>query len=329
MTIDPTPFLSTVVLASVALVAIVGGLLVARFVSLDSDQRGSRKVLTDAVERLEVARDRARTARQRLLRREASGFFRDPDVIEAVVDRGVTSTDELMRIARWDYAPGELAPFAAEVAEEAVRARETLPGLVRRSELTWDQFSRNHPDLPEIRWPRAWERVYDGIAQVIAQAEAKRQREAERSMSPAERMMAQISRPPSFIYDLAPPATDYRATAERRYDEMLASHAQAKQQVEDYEGELARLRLAHAEIVRPDARLWWGAIILIVLTILGVVVPLSVMATGPRDLTPVRWVLYPFIASLALLIGYIVWYLTQLTRSKQDRPDAKNTSRAA
>ena len=42
------------------------------------------------------------------------------------------------------------------------------------------------------------------------------------------------------------------------------------------------------------------------------------MATGPRDLAQVRWVLYPFLASLAVLIGYIVWYLAKLTGDRQD-----------
>jgi hypothetical protein len=40
--VDPAPFLSTVILASAAFVAIVGGLLVARFVGLDSDQQTMR-----------------------------------------------------------------------------------------------------------------------------------------------------------------------------------------------------------------------------------------------------------------------------------------------
>jgi hypothetical protein len=62
--------------------------------------------------------------------------------------------------------------------------------------------------------------------------------------------------------------------------------------------------------------------ILIVFTLLGVVVPLWDMATGPRDLAQVRWVLYPFIGSLALLIGYIVVYLIQLTRNKPDQQTA-------
>lgn len=64
--------------------------------------------------------------------------------------------------------------------------------------------------------------------------------------------------------------------------------------------------------------MWWGVVILIIFAVLGVVVPLGVMATGPHDLAPVRWVFWPFILSLAALIGYIVVYLVQLTRTKRD-----------
>ena len=92
----------------------------------------------------------------------------------------------------------------------------------------------------------------------------------------------------------------------------------SKQQVEDYESERSRLQLEHAEVIRPDARLWWGIGILITFTILGVALPLGVMVTGPRDLAQVRWVLYPFITSLVGLLGYIVLYLIQLTRTKAD-----------
>jgi preprotein translocase subunit SecE len=118
------------------------------------------------------------------------------------------------------------------------------------------------------------------------------------------------------------PFTDSGAIAARRHDELLANHARAKQQVEDYQAELGRLRMEHAEIVWPDARLWWGVAILIVFTVLGVVLLLWVMATGPHDLTALRWVLYPFIGSLVVLIGYIVVYLVQLTRNKDGQSTA-------
>jgi hypothetical protein len=59
MATDPTPFLSTIAGASSGPVAIVGGLLVARFVSLDSEQRGAQHVLDDTEARLATARQRA------------------------------------------------------------------------------------------------------------------------------------------------------------------------------------------------------------------------------------------------------------------------------
>jgi hypothetical protein len=96
--VDPTPFLATVVGTSVTLAAIVGGLLVARFVSIDSDQRTSRKVLADARERLEAARARAAAAWQEILDWDADDFFWSSRVAKAIAD-GVTAPQDLMRIA--------------------------------------------------------------------------------------------------------------------------------------------------------------------------------------------------------------------------------------
>ncbi|MFE2430596.1 hypothetical protein ACFXJ5_28100 [Streptomyces sp. NPDC059373] len=64
---DPAPFLSTITTASAALVAIVGGLLVARFVTLSSEQEGAQRVLNDAMARRDVAKVRAEEARRNLL----------------------------------------------------------------------------------------------------------------------------------------------------------------------------------------------------------------------------------------------------------------------
>jgi hypothetical protein len=321
VTIDPTPFLSAIATVAVALVAIIGGLLVARFVSLDSEQRASRKVLADARERLRLAEGRVQTAWGKILRWDADGFFSAPEVIEAVVDKGIMSPAELMRMANWSHGPDELAPFVTEVAGEVDRAREAISSRIRSSDVFWSDFRRRHRDLPKTRWPRVWEHVYDSMVQEVARAEARRKEIAKRSMTSFERMTAQLTAGPRPSLGYLPgPITDRRATEDRRHDELLAGYARANQQVEDYEAELGRLRLQHAEIVRPDVRLWWGVGILIIVTILGVVVPLLVMATGPRDLAAVRWVLYPFVGSLAVLIGYIVVYLVQLTRNKPDQP---------
>ena len=95
--VDPAPFLSTVILASAALVAIVGGLLVARFVGLDSDQLTSRKLIADAEDRLAVARRRADAAQRDLIRWEAWDFLGE-DVAKAIAT-GQTDVRELRKLA--------------------------------------------------------------------------------------------------------------------------------------------------------------------------------------------------------------------------------------
>lgn len=57
------------------------------------------------------------------------------------------------------------------------------------------------------------------------------------------------------------------------WEQRITRDERAQQQVEDYEDELRRLRESHEEIVRPDARLWWGVVILILFAIAGVGLP--------------------------------------------------------
>jgi len=52
------------------------------------------------------------------------------------------------------------------------------------------------------------------------------------------------------------------------------------------------------------------------MAIAGAALPLWIMAQGPKDLASVRWVFWVFATSLAALLGYIVVYLAQLTRTK-------------
>src|SRR3569833_4243717 len=68
---DPTPFLSTAIQTSAGMVAIVGGLLVARFISLESEQLGAEQLIEEAEGRLAGAEERARNEKRTLRRYEA------------------------------------------------------------------------------------------------------------------------------------------------------------------------------------------------------------------------------------------------------------------
>jgi len=337
---DPAPFLSTIILASAGLVAIIGGLLVARFVSLDSDQRGSHKIMSEARDRLNSARQRAKDARDSRLGWHARLFFRGP-VLKAIRD-GISDPAELMRLDDdWPFTEQELQPYAADVFEECTRARATLGergGAIDQfgGLDAWDDFRRATSDLPEIRWDRVWEDVFDEIKlQRLEEQQAAERREREQRRREREQraesspfglnfpefggLAEQLATGPNYSPMaglIATPRTDYGVTRARREDELRAADDRGRQQVEDYEAELRRLQQAHAEIVRPDARLWWGVGVLGIFAIVGVGLPAWVMSQGPDNLASVRWLFWPFAISLALLIGYIVVYLVKLTSDR-------------
>lgn len=331
---DPAPFLSTIILASAALVAIIGGLLVARFVGLDSDQQSSRRVLSDAAARLASARRRAAEARGNLVAWEARSFLSSSRVLNAI-GRGYSDLQLLRRLGDCPLSDEELRPFVAEVADEFTQAREVLTARVSRSSDTdWGRFRLMTPDLPKIRWPQIWEGIFDEIVEKISKEAAREEAAKRRAVAqsnprsnPAAGLFASLPEaalqfetwplPRAKLLGMA--ATD-TVTRARRYDELVAANERAQQRVEDYEDELRRLRQEHREIVRPHARLWWAVGILTAFTIVGVGVPAWLMSEGPGNLGAVQWLVYPFAGALAALLIYIVVYLAQLTRRRAPSP---------
>ena len=239
----------------------------------------------------------------------------------------------------WPFTIQELQPYATEIADEFERARAVLgergPAIDQfEGRHPWDDFRRATPDLPEIRWDRVWENVFVEIRferyQLQREAELREREERRRAREESaksslfgglgfEGLSEQLmrARPGLDLPSIAPPPqTDYGVIRARREDELRAADERASQQVEDYDAELRRLQQDHAEIVRPDSRLWWGVGILGIFAILGVGLPAWIMGQGPDNLTSVRWLFWPFALSLALLIGYIVVYLVKLTGNR-------------
>jgi hypothetical protein len=314
VTPDPAIFLSTIILASAALVAIVGGLLVARFVGLDSDQQTTRRVLLDADGRLRAASRRAAEARANLQRWDAWDFLMDRDVLNEIAG-GVTDPAELNRLADCRLTEQELQPYLESVVEEFSTARGVLADRVSESGGTWEDFRKETPDLPETSWLPVWAKVFEEVSGYRAVEERARQEAVRRRYG---FLGFDPIRPPLTMPvppDLAGRAAIASYERQRR-DDLAASYQRAQQRVDDYRDELDRLSQAHAEIIRPDKRLWFGVIVLATYAAVGVAWPLFVLSQGPTDLAQVRHFVWLFMGALLILIIYVVAYLVSITRRK-------------
>ncbi|MEV7388078.1 hypothetical protein [Streptomyces sp. NPDC091215] len=300
---DPAPFLSTITTASSALVAIVGGLLVARFVTLGSEQEGAQRVLTDAEARLEVVKTRAEEAHQKRLHFDLDRFFRREVIV--AVNNGVVDAAGLREVG-WAsvLTDMQIEHYAAVVAEELVRAEETCKALLSSEEVPaasgWEDFRRRHPEL-QINIDEAWE-----IKFALLTAPPVRSRNL-----PG----IGLSRLPSIPTRASLSDTLMLQRGIRR-DALKAQEERSQQQLEDLEGEVVRLRKAREAIVRPKG-LAFGLLILSFFTVVGVVVPLLVMSTAPKDLTSTMadTVFGLFMAGLVALLGYMTVLALRLQAS--------------
>lgn len=327
--LDPDVFLSTLVTASAALVAIVGGLLVARFVGMDSEQQGIAKAIGDAGARRDAARARREAAEQAVLDRDAFGFLGAAKVRSALID-GETNLSELRALAPepCPAADADLTPYLRSALEELGAARRAVEGFdvplaadTAAADASWVEDRRDLAGFSNARWPSLWKQLYTSRALDLGE-ERKRQQSEERDQQKAIRRRFGMYEPPTYAsvqsfrmptYSVPVLGTS-RATVERRYDDLVSARERARQQVDDLEAELGRLELDRGRLRRPDARLWIGIAIVAYLAVFGVGLPAREMIQPQGPSPHLAWLFWLFTLGLSGLIVYILGYLVLLTR---------------
>jgi hypothetical protein len=327
---DPTPFLSTITGASAGLVAIIGGLLVNRFVGIDSEQQGAQALLDQAEERLRIAGARAKEARQAWEAFEVAEFLDEPDVLQRIrvgVREAAELDPELLETT--PLTLDQLRPHVQDAAEEFAEARELLDGMLKpAADLSprewrtrvWESVRVGvKEELPIPRRPSVWEAAFDAVIEARAQ-ERERQDAAKLPYggvtlgSLADRI-------------LIPPISSVTSTlisnrevqrVEQQRARLTTEKERTEQHLEDAEVEAGRLRERRDAIVRPDAQLWIGIGVLLYPTIVGIVFPVLTMVGGPTAFTGwIRTLGVLFVTALVWLLGYMVYLATRLSRGRR------------
>jgi hypothetical protein len=322
---DPSALLSTIAATSAAMVAIVGGLLVARFVTIASEQEGAQRLLDDARDRLSTARRREREARDGLRDWYINDFF-EYKVIGAIGD-GKQDIRELKKIGgETSLTDDELAETVEAIAGEFSVARRALSSLVSADTAAhvnpeWEEFKHSHASLPDTTWDEVWDIAYEGIV---------------RPPRPVPRPGPNaIWAGPGFDVSSLIPAIstppEYVALSIQRRNALHDDVARAQQRVEDIEEELARLRRTRKAIVRPKG-LGWGLVVLGFFTVVGVIIPIWLMSRAPKRLTAhlgevAFWL---FFAGLLALLGYMTVLALRLSgwRKNTGNHDGKEADSA-
>lgn len=312
--IDPSWLPSTVAQSTAALVAIVGGFMVSRFITIDSEMAGARRRLEEATEHYDSTLESKSRADEALTRRKAREYLTDQQRIEALLSaEGMPTAEQLLDEEDCGLTAEELQPHLIEAAAVVTSLRPRFEAFPDEIQFPAWGTARRGLKMPIDDWDYLRSQLYNQITdqkEAIARAE---KRAAERKSNLFGMSMDVIQPSIPLMSSLA------GITAVRDRSAMDRLRDQRDQVDRDLAVATAELRLARRAamaIGRPRGlvlSLW----VLTILTILGLVVPVVELAREPLDGdATARWIiLVCFLIGLALLLSYL-WGYALLLRSR-------------
>ncbi|QDG87068.1 hypothetical protein [Pseudarthrobacter sp. NIBRBAC000502770] len=298
---DPSTLLATLSQASAVLVAIIGGFLVSRLVAISSEREGLRRLLAAASGRISHVQSDLDDARKVRLGRAQRDFH--DEAVDKFLEDPELDLDEMLH----DFVPRgtteeELKPYALELRERTVQAVKDIKAAFRRGDT-------RELDLEDL--------VARGLSI-----------DTDRDLyeSAFEHLRKRLPSPPgmfggafdhrSLIAGITPPWV-HEVNA-RRADEALRAESDLSTQLKSAIAERSRLNDELVRVGKPLGVL--SAIWMLgVLSLLGILVPVVVMALEPDALA--NWakvgLIVSFVVGLLAILGYVVWFWRKIGANEE------------
>lgn len=314
---DVNWLLSALAQASAALIAIVGGLLVSRYVALHAEQQAARRRVEDLERREHEAVAALTEARHNLDTYYIDDALDDIDVFEEIFERKLQPTvdgvlevlDEHGRDLDRDLLQQELAAMSADMRT----AIQAMVDLVPQTEDhdNWTTFRRTHS--LEVGHRNLWEWVYDKVCEERRTQARKAAREA-RNSGPLAGLLGQMDYLPIIPQIIDPQiSASYRMINSQRE---LARVGALEVRIAEADAEVRalsqELRLAEEtyQATRQPEGFFLALQVLTVLAVVGMGVPVVAMGFAPLTLPGcVRAVVIGlFFVGVALLLRFLFVY---------------------
>lgn len=309
---DPNSLLSTLSQSSAAMVAIIGGFLVSKLVAISSEKEALKRQLKSArqsLNRIQPAYDDAYKYRLENSKDTFCGWIMD-DLVEAglgEVNYETLTADHIPRGSSLE----EMVPYALEQHKRVQKAYNKISPMLK------NDYSDSDLDLDDLKTrglkvSEADESIYNDVFYKL------KSKLPERPVPVSTVLGITFPRIPSFNTGLSigaiRPAWSHEIDA-RRLDESIYEEQKLKEQLVAIESEISRLTYDLAKLGKPIGVLpavW----ILSLVSVVGIVLPVVVMAYEPAKLTSsLKLILIgSFILGLSSVLGYIVWYLNKINR---------------
>jgi len=304
---DPAWLLSTAATAAAALVAIVGGLLVSRVVSIATERSGLLHSRDDLRARLHQARQHSADLEQRMLAWDADEIIQNhyEDLAALPEDPDLAS---MIRRSKVSCTPEEIHPFVDHELKRLRAARDVLERLF--VEGAPDESMDELVDAGIVAVPPGEEDQYEATFWQLARENPRR-----RPAGPFDSLLQHVS-----MDAVSRTMTGIRSVHEQsQYAQEARDAEHGRHEVGALEVQLEQVELALTRVSHP-ASVGWGAAVLAYFATVGTLFPLVVMAADFH-----RWwvpwlVVTLFATGLLALLGYVVRSVRRMTSGDNASP---------
>lgn len=329
---DVNWLLSAITQSAAALIAIVGGLLVSRYVSLHAEQQGARRRVDDLLRREAEAQDQLAQHERAFDLYYVDEFLDDGDVFETILrEKGHATVAQVL--AEMDTDGDGLNP---ELLEERLTALQVELGAavgalvpvipVEKDHESWLDFRRGR-DF-DVGHRGLWEWVYDRICD-DKRGEAKRAEAEARAKSPYAKLIG-----PAFAHDdllasismVNPQIRALRGVTAAQHENAQVNVLQGR--VETARAEVRALQQEHRlaqelfEATRQPEGFGLALQVLATLAVLGIGAPVVIMGFVPYSLP--AWlrivVIALFFLGVVVLLRFLFVYAKFLRGARRGLP---------
>lgn len=295
---DPNWLLSTTAQATAALVAIVGGFLISRLVSMVSEKSAQEHRLAELEQQKKVTMDALAEVSETILARTHQ-WFMDQHLSNFVQARGKVDVAEIAKNfqVRGSEKSSTLQ-FAYLLAETVERAYHDIAEKQNSSEISPDNSSVPR-DTGIVKEDSSKETVYERVAEEIA----KQQSPVTLPSSSDNGGDQEITKPSApIVYE--------------RHDAEMAKQTDLRANMKFIAGEMSLIELRIPSLIQPR-RLIQGFLVLAYFGVVGILYPLYLMTKNPLStlLITRTSVFFAFLSGFVVLLLYIVSAVMELRES--------------
>lgn len=302
VSVDPDPLLSTTATAAAALVAIVGGLLVSRVVSLATERSGLEQRLADLLSQLGAAEKQRDELEARLLRWDVSDVLWEGREAFAKGDE-TYDVQAMIDEAGVDRSVEEVRHFVDQEAARYQSIRERLEPVFANGHpgFTFDEARENGLSVT-----RDEEGAYEAVWEALSEEHPEPRRAGYLGIDLDSLRSTSLH---TTVVDTVRSAAAGAELASLRGDTESARH-----RVDALKVLVEQMELALAQVGRPHG-VSRGLWVLGYVIVTGTFVPLGVMASGIEsiDWRGASAVVALLASGIALLMGYIVVEVHRMT----------------